>query len=451
MTNRKNTKRALFASVISLLLCVTMLIGTTFAWFTDNASTSVNSIQSGTLKIGLYTDEACTKTAEGQTLSFTKGGDNVLWEPGATWTLPTVYIKNEGSLAVKYNVGISGIDGDAKLNEVIDWTISTGIATGETEGHLSAGETKAITISGTMQTTAGNDYQGLTIDGIGINVFATQDTVEYDSTTDQYDANASLPKVDNAMVVNDASYMKKAGNYILVAEDYSQTFGKNESIADGVQMDLGGTSQYVSDSIKAEAGQDITLANGTLVKTGSYGKARLDTKGQDQVALFENMNFVDKAAPSHTGSSSNDTADMIQIAPNGGGTGKYVFRNCSFNNANVEINGMGDGAPVEIVFENCTFNNTGNSGAIEINGNYLGSSKLTVKDCTFNLETTSNICAVSAMNQKNVSISFEGKNVVNGSVADANVYKLFNSTSVKVTNAVATGVDSVTVSGIATK
>ena len=33
---RKNlTRNALFTSIISLLLCVSMLVGTTFAWFTD--------------------------------------------------------------------------------------------------------------------------------------------------------------------------------------------------------------------------------------------------------------------------------------------------------------------------------------------------------------------------------------------------------------------------------
>ena len=36
MTNVKITKRALLASVIAILICFTMLIGTTFAWFTDS-------------------------------------------------------------------------------------------------------------------------------------------------------------------------------------------------------------------------------------------------------------------------------------------------------------------------------------------------------------------------------------------------------------------------------
>lgn len=39
-----STKKALIASVLSLVLCVSMLVGSTFAWFTDTATTSVNTI-----------------------------------------------------------------------------------------------------------------------------------------------------------------------------------------------------------------------------------------------------------------------------------------------------------------------------------------------------------------------------------------------------------------------
>ena len=53
MTNTKATKRALLLSVMAMLVCVAMLVGTTFAWFTDSASTAVNKIQAGTLEIAL--------------------------------------------------------------------------------------------------------------------------------------------------------------------------------------------------------------------------------------------------------------------------------------------------------------------------------------------------------------------------------------------------------------
>ncbi len=52
MTQTK-TKKALAMSVLSMVLCVAMLVGMTFAWFTDTASTAVNKIQAGNLKVGL--------------------------------------------------------------------------------------------------------------------------------------------------------------------------------------------------------------------------------------------------------------------------------------------------------------------------------------------------------------------------------------------------------------
>ena len=51
MTSSKSTKRALVSSALAILMCVAMLIGTTFAWFTDTASTGVNKIVSGNLHV----------------------------------------------------------------------------------------------------------------------------------------------------------------------------------------------------------------------------------------------------------------------------------------------------------------------------------------------------------------------------------------------------------------
>lgn len=45
--NSKSTKRALLVSALSLVVCLAMLVGTTFAWFTDTATTGVNKIVSG--------------------------------------------------------------------------------------------------------------------------------------------------------------------------------------------------------------------------------------------------------------------------------------------------------------------------------------------------------------------------------------------------------------------
>ena len=193
MTNRKSTKRALLGSIMAMVLCLAMLVGATFAWFTDTASTGVNKIQAGKLDVALEMKDAAGQwvSAEGKTLDFVKAaaGEQVLWEPGCTYTLPELRVVNNGNLALKYKVAITGINGSAKLNEAIEWTIGD-VAMGA-EQHLAAGESNAFTIKGHMKESAGNEYMDLTISGISITVYATQDTVESDSFNNQYDKNAA--------------------------------------------------------------------------------------------------------------------------------------------------------------------------------------------------------------------------------------------------------------------
>ena len=199
MTNRKSTKRALLGSVVAMVLCLAMLVGATFAWFTDTASTGVNKIQAGNLDVVLEMQNADGKwvSAEGKTLDFVKAadakGEAILWEPGCTYELPALRIRNNGNLALKYQVIITGINGSAKLNTVIDWTIGD-VAMGA-EQHLAAGESNAFTIKGHMKESAGNEYMNESIDGIAITVVATQDTLESDSFDKDYDADAEYPVV----------------------------------------------------------------------------------------------------------------------------------------------------------------------------------------------------------------------------------------------------------------
>lgn len=197
--NRTSVKRSLLVSAIALTLTAALLIGSTFAWFTSTASTGVNKIQAGNLKVDLEmsTDGTNWESAEGKTLTFKtkddRAADQILWEPGCTYELPQLRVVNKGNLALKYKIQITGIQGDAKLNEVIDWTINDNDIN-LTEGHLTAGQQgDAFTIKGHMQDNANNDYQNLTIDGIGITVCATQDTVENDSFNNTYDKDAEYP------------------------------------------------------------------------------------------------------------------------------------------------------------------------------------------------------------------------------------------------------------------
>ena len=203
MNESTKTKKALRGSLFALFLCIVLLIGTTFAWFTDTASTGVNKIQSGNLDVQLLysTDGTTWNNAEGKTLKFLQKqadetvaeGENILWEPGCTYKLPQIKVVNNGNLALKYTMKVTGVEGDQKLNEVIDWTID-GKALTDFDDSLTAGQpSNAMTIQGHMQESAGNEYQGLSIDGISITVYATQLNSENDSFGPDYDKDATYP------------------------------------------------------------------------------------------------------------------------------------------------------------------------------------------------------------------------------------------------------------------
>ena len=121
-----------------------MLVGATFAWFTDTATTGVNKIQAG--KSGCGAGDEGRRWPAGSpprarrwtsSRPLAPKGEAILWEPGCTYTLPELRVVNNGNLALKYMIKITGIKGDAKLNEAIEWTIGD-VAMGA-EQHLKAG------------------------------------------------------------------------------------------------------------------------------------------------------------------------------------------------------------------------------------------------------------------------------------------------------------------------
>ena len=276
MTNRKSTKRALLGSVMAMVLCLAMLVGATFAWFTDTASTGVNKIQAGNLDVVLEMQNADGKwvSAEGKTLDFVKAadakGEAILWEPGCTYELPALRIRNNGNLALKYQVIITGINGSAKLNTVIDWTIGD-VAMG-TEQHLAAGESSAFTIKGHMWESAGNDYMNESIDGIAITVVATQDTVESDSFNNTYDANATYPVVAVGDVNTDGDTVLK---------------DKEEDHTIQVMVPAGALDEGVQ-SLKLEVVKSATPAGVQVASTESSQSYEVTMKDQSGNAVSTN-------------------------------------------------------------------------------------------------------------------------------------------------------------------
>lgn len=195
MIKFKNTKRALLASGMALILCVSMLVGSTFAWFTDSVSTAGNTIQSGKLQVDLVDENGVS--LENKVLTFEDKDQNNLWEPGCTYKTQEFFVKNNGNLALQYQIAINGIEGSAKLLEAIEWTVTVdGVKKdiADLKGTLLEAnkQSAAIVLSGHMKEEAGNEYQGLTVEGISVSVFATQYTHESDSKDNQYDKGAVI-------------------------------------------------------------------------------------------------------------------------------------------------------------------------------------------------------------------------------------------------------------------
>ena len=276
MTNHKSTKRALLGSVVAMVLCLAMLVGATFAWFTDTASTGVNKIQAGNLDVALEMQNADGKwvSAEGKTLDFVKAadakGEAILWEPGCTYELPALRIRNNGNLALKYKVIITGINGSAKLNKAIEWTIGD-VAMGA-EQHLAAGESNAFTIKGHMKESAGNEYMNESIDGIAITVVATQDTVESDSFNKDYDADAEYPVVAVANVNTNGDTVLK---------------DKEEDHTIQVTVPAGALDEGVQ-SLKLEVVKSATPAGVEVASTESSQSYEVTMKDQSGNAVSTN-------------------------------------------------------------------------------------------------------------------------------------------------------------------
>ncbi len=235
MMKTKSTKRALLVSALSLLLCVSMLIGTTYAWFTDSVTSMNNIIKSGNLDVELeYYDGDSWEPVTATTNVFE---ENTLWEPGHT---EVVYLKvsNKGTLALKYNLGVNIVEeiesinvaGEAlRLSEYIVYDaiddVKTPYANREaarnavTEAEvvkLSAGHTKAgsIEAKGEDQYVALVVYMPETVENdanyrtgevapqitLGLNLLATQYTYEKDSFDEKYDENALFNGIPSARV-----------------------------------------------------------------------------------------------------------------------------------------------------------------------------------------------------------------------------------------------------------
>ncbi len=225
---KTNTKRALVVSILSLLLCASMLIGTTFAWFTDSVESGKNIIRSGNLDVEMQYAQANENPASANWKDASKEAifnyDN--WEPGYV-DAKHVRVINKGTLALNWQMRIVANGAVSKLANVIDvyyfadatqldredvedgkylGTLTEVLGTvknmsNTVRGSLEADTTKDITIAFKMKESAGNEYESLSIGAdFSVQIIATQKMSENDSFGPDYDENVTLPEVPAALV-----------------------------------------------------------------------------------------------------------------------------------------------------------------------------------------------------------------------------------------------------------
>ncbi len=230
-SKRKNTKQALFSSVLALILCISMLLGTTYAWFTDTVTSSGNKIKSGSLKLDLLVlNEVINEdgTTQNEWVSIKDNPQPLFtyenWEPGYT-DVTILKVENLGTLALKWEARFASEQPLSALAEVIDVYVNPGVeekypndranlkAEGwdnvgtlnnfintiseTTYGYLDAKESATLGIALKMREDAGNEYQNLTLGEFDIRIVATQATAESDSFGDDYDVDAEYPVFAN--------------------------------------------------------------------------------------------------------------------------------------------------------------------------------------------------------------------------------------------------------------
>lgn len=418
----KSTKHALLASVLSIVMCFAMLIGSTFAWFTDEVKSGMNKIVAGNLDVELeYSLDGTTWTAVNETTNMFK--EDALWEPGYT---EVVYLRvsNVGSLALKYQFGINvadkvigktADDKDIDLSDFVEFgiveteaifadraaaraavdgntaLISAGYSSAE--GHLIAGEkSNILALVVYMPETVDNaaNYAGDNQPSInlGINLVATQDAVENDSFGNDYDANGvSYPfgVTEESFAVGDVAVAADGKTFYNDANDAIQAGGtiyfKENSNITNLKTHLNITKDITIYANGADfGGKDISIGtyaapDNKETTVNIYNAKNLVVWGQPVVGREDiwNVNFYDCV---------NDGRNFLMYRGGDTATSKInlTMSNCTATGYTDSI--VHTSADGTINITNCVFNN--NCAPVNIAHKQSGNMTITVENCVFN-------------------------------------------------------------------
>ena len=399
MTNLKTTKRALLSSVVALLVCFTVLLGTTFAWFTDSVTSANNIIKSGTLDVEMYwadgteaPDSATwTDASTGAIFNYDK------WEPGYV-EVRHIKIANEGTLALKYQIKIVANGEVSDLADVIDvyyvdpaqqiadrtaltddnklGTLTDVLANlaNTANGELPAGENDTITLALKMQESAGNEYQNKSIGSdFSVILMATQLTAESDSFDDQYDFDATYTaEIDQLKAKLAAAQSGETVEYALTHDAYIDSMIK---VPNGVTLVLNGNGhQAIVNTAYPFYVNNANIQMNDLTITGKATYA-IFTKG----AIWDyNGNNATVNASFNNVTVDLDKADNFPVTFNG--MGNITMKDCTVKGAGLPSGDYADGMHV---FAGAEINLTvdgGEIGGIMLNSNYAAAATMDVKN-----------------------------------------------------------------------
>ncbi len=327
MMKKRTTKHALLMSALALLTCVSMLVGSTYAWFTDSVTSAGNIIKSGTLDVKMYWADGtkAVPTADDAWTDASAGAifENDKWEPGYT-EVRHIKIENNGTLALKYQLSVSANGEVSELSDAIDvyyldpaqqlgeraeidadmklGTLSEVLAniSNTASGNLEAGKSYTVTLALKMRESAGNEYQGKSIGtDFSVKLSAVQLNFESDSFGTDYDEGLK-PEAKYAFdpqSLKDA--MLERDGYIVLDEDIivdkntPLQWGAYMFVANGreVTIDLNGHDIIVEEDALLKTNAVFTTANGGTLNVVGEGNVRVKN---GRSGIFHAMNANDQ-------------------------------------------------------------------------------------------------------------------------------------------------------------
>ena len=302
MQKTTNLKTRLIAAVLVLIMLLSTLAGTTFAWFTDEVTSSGNKIVTGTLQADVQ------HKTETDWVSLKSNPDHLVfdydnWEPGFT-NIETLKVLNMGSLALQYKLSIEVADGTAingkngeKLSDVIDVYVSYGDVTDKSYAELTANSAwikkgtltevmaspatfvngvllptgkvlegteadyitvgeRTVNIALHMQESAGNEYQSLSVGDVWVNLIAAQWSYENDSFGKDYDEGAKFPEIKDYDVTVDVTVENGTVKETVTKE--------NVTVPAGVKVDKDTLGATIEEKESSEA--NLTLGADEIMK-----------------------------------------------------------------------------------------------------------------------------------------------------------------------------------------